>query len=67
MHFDQFAGEAEMQIASTTLSGSTRFCWICGRVVSLENGKTDEHGHIVHEECYAARMRLEHAVRARTE
>jgi len=39
---------------------SIKFCWICGRSVSLENGKTDEHGNIVHEACYAARLRLEH-------
>ena len=37
---------------------SAKFCWICGRAVSLEDGKTDEHGSIVHEECYAARLRL---------
>lgn len=37
---------------------STRMCWICGRFVSLETCKTDEHGKAVHEECYAAKMAL---------
>jgi hypothetical protein len=37
---------------------SIKICWICGRAVPLENGKTDEHGNIVHEECYAARLLL---------
>ena len=52
-----------MQAPSTTPPGSTLFCWMCGRAVSLENGKTDEHGNIVHEKCYAARMKLEAAAR----
>jgi hypothetical protein len=33
-------------------------CWICGRGVSLEVSKTDEHGKAVHEECYVARVAL---------
>jgi hypothetical protein len=37
---------------------SIKFCWICGRAVPLENGKTDEHGNIVHEDCYTARLKL---------
>jgi hypothetical protein len=40
---------------------STRFCWICGRPVSLENNKTDEHGNVVHRECYTARLKLRQA------
>lgn len=42
---------------------SMKVCWICGRAVSHENGKPDEHGNIVHEECYTARMHFEHAGR----
>lgn len=38
--------------------GSTRFCWICGRAVSLESCKADEHGNMVHEDCYLVRMKL---------
>ena len=30
-------------------------CWICGKVVDLNNCKTDEHGLPVHEACYVAR------------
>jgi hypothetical protein len=35
------------------------YCWICGRELSLEDCKTDEHGRAIHEECYVARMKLE--------
>jgi len=42
---------------------SAKFCWICGRPVSLENGKTDEHGNIVHEDCYTTRLKLERECR----
>lgn len=55
------AKAAAMQ--NLTAIPSMKLCWICGRAVSLENGKTDEHGNIVHEECYTARMKLEHAGR----
>ena len=33
-------------------------CTICNKPVDLEVAKTDEYGKPVHEECYAARMRL---------
>jgi hypothetical protein len=26
-------------------------CWICGKALSLEECKVDEHGQAVHEEC----------------
>jgi hypothetical protein len=42
-----------------TSSGSSRFCWICGKVVSLESAKTDHHGNAVHELCYVAKIRAE--------
>ena len=38
--------------------GSNRFCWICGKAVSAENRKIDEHGSAVHDEFYEARKRL---------
>lgn len=34
-------------------------CWICGKDVWLRNCKIDEHGHAVHEGCYAVRMKLQ--------
>ena len=36
----------------------SRICWICGKSVSLENCKIDEHGSAVHEECYVAKVAL---------
>jgi hypothetical protein len=33
-------------------------CAICGEPMELETTKTDEDGKAVHEDCYAARMRL---------
>ena len=27
-------------------------CWMCGRPIPLEECKTDDHGHVVHEHCY---------------
>jgi hypothetical protein len=35
-----------------------RMCWICGRAVSLETCKIDEHGNAVHEHCYAVKLAL---------
>jgi len=31
-------------------------CSICGKAVSLENSKTDDAGHAVHEHCYVLRV-----------
>jgi hypothetical protein len=28
-------------------------CWMCGKPIPLEECKTDDHGHVVHEDCYA--------------
>lgn len=50
-----------MQSRSASPPAATRFCWICGRPISLENSKTDEHGSIVHTECQTARLKLEEA------
>ena len=35
---------------------SVHYCWICGKVVSLESCKIDEHGSAVHERCYVAKV-----------
>ena len=50
-----------MHSPGATSSGSTQFCWICGRLVSMENSETDEHGNIVHGECHTARLKLKQA------
>lgn len=50
-----------MQSPATASCGSTRFCWICGRPVSLEDSQKDEHENIVHPECYRARLKLKEA------
>jgi hypothetical protein len=36
----------------------TQMCWICGKAVTPETSKTDEHGSSVHARCYAARVAL---------
>ena len=33
-------------------------CWICGKVINLNNCKIDEQGLPVHDSCYVARLRL---------
>jgi hypothetical protein len=33
-------------------------CAICHKPAPLETAKTDEHGQIIHEECYVFKMRL---------
>ena len=48
-----------MQQPIATTFGSTKFCWICGRPISVETRKIDEHGNAAHEECYATRLNLE--------
>lgn len=42
-------------------SSSPLFCGICGRKVSLEASRTDEHGNPVHEDCYVLKVRLHNA------
>jgi len=37
---------------------ATRFCWICGRSIALEQCKVDEHGLPVHELCQVTRLKL---------
>lgn len=50
-----------MQSSTPTSVGSTRFCWVCGRAISLDNCKLDEHGNAVHSECYDMRQKLKQA------
>ena len=49
-----------MQSPSTTIP-STRFCWICGRPISVENSHKDEDGNISHPECHRIRVQLRQA------
>jgi hypothetical protein len=36
-------------------------CAICARPVNLQESKTDEHGHAVHENCYVWAVEIEEA------
>jgi hypothetical protein len=36
-------------------------CWICGKDISLEHSRTDEHGISVHQSCHDKRMLLKAA------
>ncbi|HEX6822039.1 MAG TPA: hypothetical protein VF123_08280 [Candidatus Sulfotelmatobacter sp.] len=40
------------------LTRPTQMCWICGKAVSPETLKTDEHGSTVHSRCYEAKLAL---------
>jgi hypothetical protein len=40
---------------------SRKFCWICGKDISLEHSRIDEHGIIVHASCHEKRMLLKAA------
>lgn len=40
------------------LTRPTQMCWICGKAVSAETFKTDEHGSTVHSRCYEAKLAL---------
>jgi hypothetical protein len=50
-----------MQSLTSTPFLPSRFCWICGKAVSTENCKVDEHENAVHGECYEARKKLNEA------
>jgi hypothetical protein len=41
------------------IHATSKTCWICGRAVSLEECKIDEHGLAVHERCCVARLARE--------
>ena len=36
----------------------TQFCWMCGKAVTPDTGKRDDHGYSVHRRCYALREAL---------
>ena len=40
---------------------NTKFCWICGKDVTLEHCITDEHGLSVHQSCHEKRMLMKAA------
>lgn len=40
---------------------NTKFCWICGKDVTLEHCMIDEHGLSVHKSCHEKRMMLKAA------
>jgi hypothetical protein len=44
-----------------SISKNTKFCWICGKDVSLEHCQIDEHGLSVHRSCHEKRMLLKAA------
>jgi hypothetical protein len=54
-------------LPATLRLGSPRLCWICGKLVSLENCKADEQGNTVHEMCYVARIKLNRWTQNKTE
>jgi len=40
------------------LTRPTQMCWICGKAVTPETFKRDEHGSSVHSRCYEAKLAL---------
>ena len=42
-------------------------CWICGKSVRLEDCKSDDYGHTVHEECYIAAVLAEQKQKTETD
>jgi hypothetical protein len=40
-------------------------CAICERPVNLQESKTDEHGHAVHENCYVWAVELKKPIKRR--
>ena len=42
---------------------NTKFCWICGKDVTLEHCTIDEHGLSVHHSCNEKRMLMKAASR----
>jgi len=39
-----------------TLTKTPKVCWICGKVVNLEECKVDAKGLPVHEDCYVLKL-----------
>jgi hypothetical protein len=36
----------------------TKFCWVCGKDITLDHSLIDKHGLSVHQSCYEKRMLL---------
>ena len=47
-----------------SITRNSRFCWICGKDISLEHCITDEHGLSVHQSCNEKRLLLKAASRS---
>jgi hypothetical protein len=45
-------------VTMSAVPKTPKICWICGRVVYLEEAKTDASGLPVHESCYATKLKL---------
>jgi hypothetical protein len=46
-----------MNASPTPSTGSTQFCWICGKPVEPKTAATDNHGNAVHQDCYVSKMK----------
>ena len=53
-------------MSDAQVSNSQRFCWMCGKTVSLEECKLDEEGLPVHENCYVAKVATKEAIALKT-
>lgn len=42
----------------SAVTKTPKICWICGRVVYLEECKVDASGLPVHESCYVSKLKL---------
>lgn len=56
-----------MFLHSPSQNSLIHMCWVCGKDVDLKHCKTDEHGNIVHEPCYAAKIALANGSITRTD
>jgi hypothetical protein len=45
------------EVCPMTMSIVAPICAICDKIVSLESGKADEDGQIVHEHCYVLKVK----------
>lgn len=46
---------------------NAKFCWICGKDITLEHSTKDEHGLSVHQSCHEKRKLLKAASLRRQE
>lgn len=49
---------ANFGVIMSAVAKTPKICWICGRVVYLEESKVDRSGLPVHESCYVMKMKL---------